>query len=386
MYCRIFQNFNYCFLILVFLSLGLASPSVYASDQREDLMEKARQLSIDGKYEAAKLIYKQLLENNPKDIEAAFGLATVTTWSGDYHEARQLYEEVLKQQPAYRDALVGLGRLLFWQQKYIKSLETLDRCLKAYPDDQDALNVRSQVLLAKKERKYFKVRAGYQYQDISFTSNANGLNFLISYDDPRKWAVRAGFNYINKYGDSVPGYAFGGSFWATKNTVFSLDIELAPGHVIVPRQAYTLKVSQVVFKTFVPFFSYRFAKYSTADIHIVMSGFTWYFFPRFNWRVQYFYSISQFSGQDFVNHSGMTQLNWNVFDPMTLFVGYARANESIEFGNPVDPYGAFSADHIFTGFSWEIYHGVGFDFSFDYEKRDNGFTLKTYNTAIFFRW
>ncbi len=115
MYCRIFQNFSCCFIILVFLSLGLASPSVYASDQREDLMEKARQLSIDGKYEAAKLIYKQLLENNPKDIEAAFGLATVTTWSGDYHEAHQLYEEVLKQQPAYRDALVGLGRLLFWQ-------------------------------------------------------------------------------------------------------------------------------------------------------------------------------------------------------------------------------------------------------------------------------
>jgi len=375
-----------CFLILVFLFLVLASTTVYASEQRDALMKKARQLSFDGKYEAAILIYKQLLNDNPKDIEAAIGLATVTAWSGDYYEARQLYEEVLKQQPANRDALVGLGRLLFWQRKYKQSLETLDQCLEVYPDDQEALKVRGQVLRAKEGKRYFKVRAGYQHQDISFTSNAQGTNFLISYDDPRKWAVRAGFNHINKYGDSAPGYAFGGSYWATKNTVLSLDVELAPGHVVVPRQAYTFEVSQVVFKTFVPSLSYRFAKYSTADVHIVMSGFTWYFYPRFDWMVRYFYSISQFGGQDFVNHSGMTWLNWNVFDPMTLLVGYARANESFESGNVVDPLAAFSADHVFTGFSWEIYKGVGFDFTFDYEKRDNGFTLKTYNIAILYRW
>ena len=82
----------------------------------------------------------------------------------------------------------------------------------------------------------------------------------------------------------------------------------------------------------------------------------------------------------------MTRLNWNVFDPLTLFAGYARANESFESGNPVDPYGAFSADHFFGGFSWEIYKGVGLDFTFDYEERDNGFILKTLNTAMFYRW
>ena len=82
----------------------------------------------------------------------------------------------------------------------------------------------------------------------------------------------------------------------------------------------------------------------------------------------------------------MTRLNWNAFDPMILFVGYARANESFESGNPVDPFAAFSANHVFAGFSWEIYKRIGIDFTFDYEKRNNGFTLKTYNTAIFYRW
>ncbi|MCK4790254.1 MAG: YaiO family outer membrane beta-barrel protein, partial [Desulfobacteraceae bacterium] len=289
-------------------------------------------------------------------------------------------------QPANRDALLGLGRVLFWQQEYKQSLKIFDQLLVIYPGDQEALEVRSNVLRAKEAKKQFKIRVAYQYQDLSFTSNAYGSNFLISFDEPRKWGVRAGFDYVNKFGDSAPGYRVGGNYWVTENTALSLDVELAPGHVVVPRQAYTLEVSQVIFKTFVPSLSYRFAHYATADAHIVMPGFTWYFYPRFDWMVRYFYSVSQFGGQNHVNHSGMTRLNWNVFDPMTLFLGYARANESFDSGNPVDPYGAFSADHVFAGFSWEIYKGVGFDFTFDYEKRNNGFILKTFNTAIIYRW
>ncbi|MDL1959562.1 MAG: tetratricopeptide repeat protein [Deltaproteobacteria bacterium] len=353
---------------------------------RDALLGLGRVLSWDGDYEAAKAIYKQLLNKNPRDVEAAIGLATVTAWSGDHDKARQLYEEVLKQQPANRDALLGLGRVLFWQQEYKQSLKIFDQLLVIYPGDQEALEVRNNVLQAKEAKKQFKIRVAYQYQDLSFTSNAYGSNFLISFNEPRKWGVRAGFDYVNKFGDSAPGYRVGGNYWVTENTALSLDVELAPGHVVVPRQAYTLEVSQVIFKTFVPSLSYRFTHYATADAHIVMPGFTWYFYPRFDWMVRYFYSVSQFGGQNHVNHSGMTRLNWNVFDPVTLFLGYARANESFDSGNPADPYGAFSADHVFAGFSWEIYKGVGFDFTFDYEKRNNGFILKTFNTAIIYRW
>ncbi len=103
-----------CFLILV-------SIQVYASENRDVLMEKARHLSWGGDYEAAITIYKHLLENNPKDIEAAIGLTTVTAWSGDHDKATQLFKDILKQHPTNRDALLGLGRVLFWQQKFKQS-------------------------------------------------------------------------------------------------------------------------------------------------------------------------------------------------------------------------------------------------------------------------
>lgn len=232
----------------------------------------------------------------------------------------------------------------------------------------------------------FKVRGAYNYQDLSFTSNAHGANFLFTADRPRKWGARAGFHYVDKFGDSAPGYDIGGTWWARKTTILSLDAEFAPKQLVIPKQAYTVGVEQILFKVLVPSLGYKFADYRTANAHIVMPGVTWYFYPRFDWMAKYFLSVSQFSGADFTNHSVMTRVTWNVVDPATLFVGYARANESFESGSVFNPFGGFSANHLFAGGKWEFYKGLGVDASFDYENRNNGTTLKTYESAVFYRW
>lgn len=232
----------------------------------------------------------------------------------------------------------------------------------------------------------WKVRSAYQYQDLSFTSNGHGANFLLTYNRPREWGLRGGFHYVNKFGDSAPGYDLGGTYWATQTTTLSFDAEFAPGQIVIPRQGYTLEASQVLFKTLVPAISYRFADYSTANAHIVMPSITWYFYPRFDWMTRYFLSFSQFAVQSATDHSVMTRINWNVIDPLIVFIGYSRANESFESGNPVSPTGGFSANHVFTGWSWDIFKGIGLDFSFDYEDRNNGSTLKTYDVGTSYRW
>lgn len=232
----------------------------------------------------------------------------------------------------------------------------------------------------------WKARAGYVFQDMNFTSNAHGANFQLSYDEPQKWGVRGGFNYINKFGDSAPGYSVGGTYWATKTTTLSLDANFAPQQVVVPRQSYTFEVSQALFKVLVPSLAYRFADYTSVNAHTIMPAVTWYFYPRFDWMVRYFLNISQFSGSSSVKHSVMTRINWNVVDPLVLFAGYARSNDSFESGNPVAPLGGFSANHAFGGLKWEFYKGLGMDFSLDYENRNNGQTVKAYEAALFYRW
>ncbi|MBI2981198.1 MAG: YaiO family outer membrane beta-barrel protein [Deltaproteobacteria bacterium] len=232
----------------------------------------------------------------------------------------------------------------------------------------------------------WKARAAYQYQDLSFTSDAHGANFLLIYNRPREWGLRGGVHYVNKFGDAAPGYDLGGTYWATKTTTFSFDAEFAPGQIVVPRQGYTLEASQVLLKTWVPSLGYKFAHYRDADAHIVMPGLTWYFYPRWDFMTKYFMSVSRFGSQSFTNHSAMARINWSLIDPIVLFAGYARANESFETGSPFGPFGCFSANHAFGGFKWEFYKRLGVDFTLDYENRNNGSTLKTYDMALFYHW
>ena len=332
-------------LILITCFLFFTSP-LYAIEDRELLMEEARHLSWNKEYESAIVIYQKLLEKNPDDIEAAMGHAKVRAWSGDYEKAVKLYKEILKKDPNNKGALLELGRTLLWQGKYKESLKTLDQLLAIDPDNKEILELKKKVRKAREVDKHFKVRAGFHYQDISFTSNAPGANFIFIYDEPRKWGVRGGFDYVNKFGDSAPGYMVGGTYWPTEGTTLSLDIEFAPKQDVVPLQAYTFEVSQKVFKVLVPSLSYRFADYEAARAHIVMPGLTWYFY-QFDWMARYILSISLFGGQSHINNSMMTRLTWSPLDLFRIFAGYARASESFESGNPINPFGAFSANHVF---------------------------------------
>lgn len=241
-------------------------------------------------------------------------------------------------------------------------------------------------LASAQETKPFKIRATYLTQDFNFTSQAYGMSLLVSYDKSRSWGIRGGARFLDKFGDQALGYMLGGTWWPTKTTTLSLDIDFAPEQIIIPEQAYSFEVSQILKKVVVPSFVYRFADYSTANVHIMAPGVTWYFYQRFDWLTRYFLSLTQTSGESSWNHSVMSRLTWNMADPVNLFVGYSRANESFESGNVVDPIGDFSADHVFLGGSWEIYRGLGVDFSFDFEKRDNGQKVKTYELGVFYRW
>lgn len=243
-----------------------------------------------------------------------------------------------------------------------------------------ALSVQAQ------EAPIWKARAAYSFQDLSFADDAHGANFLLAYDRAREWGVRGGFHYINKFGDSAPGYDVGGTYWLTGTTVVSFDAEFAPGHVVIPRQAYMIELSQVIFKTLVPSVAYKFSDYRDADAHIVMPSVTWYFFRRWDWMVKYFLAFSRFAHRDFTNHSMMTRLNWNVIDVLWLFGGYARSSANFETGSPYNRFGGFTAHHGFGGFKWMFYKGLGVDATYSFENRSNDTRLHSLDVGIFFAW
>ena len=229
------------------------------------------------------------------------------------------------------------------------------------------------------------VRSGFSYQDLSFASDAPGANVLLSVERPRAWSVWAGFDYVNKFDDSAPGYRMGGSYWADESTVLTLTIEVAPKQIVVPRQAYTVQISRIMPHGLVPSLGYRFADYATADVHMIMPEVTWYF-SRFYWLVRYYLAATAFGGQNTTTHSAFTRVYLSVTDPVTVSAGYVRANESFESGNPADPFAGFSANHVVVGVDWDIRSNVGVGITFDYEKRNNGSTLTRYDIRTLYRW
>lgn len=231
----------------------------------------------------------------------------------------------------------------------------------------------------------FTVRSGLSYQDLSFASDAQGATMLLSVERTRAWSVWAGFDYVNKFDDSAPGYRMGGSYWAGRSTVLTLNIEVAPEQIVVPRQAYTVQISRTLPHGLVPLLGYRFADYATADTHMIMPEVTWYF-HRAYWLVRYYLAVSVFGDRNTTTHSAFTRVHWSVTDPVTVSAGYVRANESFESGNPADPFAGFSANHVLLGVDWDIRSNVGVGASFDYEKRNNGSTLLRYDIRTFYRW
>ncbi len=112
---------------------------------RAGLMEKARQISWQGKYQEAAAIYQQLIKENPEDIEALLGLARVLSWQKKYPESVAIYQQVRELRPNLPDGEIGLLRLKAWQGEHSAAEEGLKALLVKYPERFDILFLLGQV-------------------------------------------------------------------------------------------------------------------------------------------------------------------------------------------------------------------------------------------------
>jgi len=137
------------FFISLILFLCLFSSLSWALDPealiRDGLMKKARQTGWQGKYEEAAAIYRRLIQNNPKDVEALLGLARVLSWQKKYQESGAIYQQVRDMRPDLPDGEIGLLRLKAWQGEHAAAEEGLKALLAKYPKRFDLLLLLGQV-------------------------------------------------------------------------------------------------------------------------------------------------------------------------------------------------------------------------------------------------
>ena len=105
----------------------------------EELFKQARTLQIQGKYQAAETLYRQLVKTDPQNIEAQIGLAHVLSWRKKLAEARTLYNAIRQSRPDLPDGDIGLLRLEAWEGRHSQAEEGLKSLLAKYPQRLDIL-------------------------------------------------------------------------------------------------------------------------------------------------------------------------------------------------------------------------------------------------------
>jgi tetratricopeptide (TPR) repeat protein len=111
--------------LIFFICIFLISSIVFAEDEisEKDIREALAEVYISAKdYDTSISQYREILENNPKNIKIRIKLADVLSWEKKYDEAIALYDEVLSEQ---EDSKIRLqkARVLGWARKYDESIK-----------------------------------------------------------------------------------------------------------------------------------------------------------------------------------------------------------------------------------------------------------------------
>lgn len=113
-----------------------ASRTIFQEDVDKAQFALANVYTQYKKFEKAKEIFAKMLEDNPKNVNAIYGIGSVYHALGDFKNAETYLRKTLSLQPTHENALNGLGYIYAQQGKNLDEAEALiKRALKNSPEN-----------------------------------------------------------------------------------------------------------------------------------------------------------------------------------------------------------------------------------------------------------
>ncbi len=110
--------------------------------ERKALAHAAEQQQA-GKLEEAEQAYREILRNNPKNVDALRLLGSLAMQAGRVHEAENLFRRTIAYAPDYVEAHLALGRCMKEQHRLHDAIQSFETAITLEPD-----NVQANFLLA----------------------------------------------------------------------------------------------------------------------------------------------------------------------------------------------------------------------------------------------
>ena len=111
-----------------------------------DVLHKATELHKQGRLDEAEILYRQILDNDPRHSDALNRLAIVALQRGDLQEALSRIDLALCVTPEAVTALSNKGAILLSLKRYPEALAIYDRVIALKTDDPDGHYNRARVL------------------------------------------------------------------------------------------------------------------------------------------------------------------------------------------------------------------------------------------------
>ena len=112
-----------------------AFESSFALSPERKLLAQAARLHKEGRLEAAEKLYRQVLKNNPDNIDAMRMLAMVAATLKHYDDAERLLRRALAIAPDFLATVIDLGRILKEQDRFEEAITCFKKAIEINPNN-----------------------------------------------------------------------------------------------------------------------------------------------------------------------------------------------------------------------------------------------------------
>lgn len=137
------------------LSLGVSLLALAGCDSAEDreakYLNKAQVYFDEGNYEKMQVELKNVLQINPKNVDARYLSALVAEQNQDWRKMFGALAAVIEAKPDHYDAQLKIGKLFLFSKDVEKASEKVELVLAVQPDNPDALALKATLKLMDKD-------------------------------------------------------------------------------------------------------------------------------------------------------------------------------------------------------------------------------------------
>ena len=165
--------------------------------------QKAYELAWNNSYEEAIVLFREILQEEPQNLDARLGLAFTYAWNKSYSQALRNFRLVLEQSPDNSEALKGMAYTALWSGQYQKALDLFAKLPQKMQASDELIQSRGfiyvhlqKLALARREYETLsspkrKEELGLAIQAVQATWEANLWGGLSHISGTKNFGLRA---------------------------------------------------------------------------------------------------------------------------------------------------------------------------------------------------